>query len=163
MKQIPVGDVFALVDDQDEKLVSSYHWRLHEAGYAVTTVGRKGARTALYMHSLILKAPPGKITDHRDNQKRLDNRRQNLRVGTHSQNHGNSSFKPGTTSQFRGVAWHRAAGKWRARIADGKYKDGRPLNKHLGLFTSESDAARAYDAAARIYFGEFAFLNFPVV
>lgn len=160
MKQIPVGDTFALVDDQDEKLVLPYHWRLHKAGYAVTTVGPKGARTALYMHGLILKAPPGRVTDHKDNQRRLDNRRHNLRIGTHSQNHGNSNFKPGTTSRFKGVAWHRAAGKWRARIANGKYPNGRPLNKHLGLFISEEDAARAYDSAAKLYFGEFAHLNF---
>lgn len=160
MKRIPVGEIFALVDDQDEKLVLGYHWRVHKAGYAVTTVGPKGARTALYMHSLILPAPAGKITDHKDNTKRLDNRRQNLRIGTHSQNHGNTRYKPKSASDFRGVAWHKAAGKWRARIADGKYADGRMRNRHLGLFESEVEAALAYDEAARVYFGEFATLNF---
>jgi len=162
MKQIPVGQTFAVVDDQDESLVSGFHWRVHKAGYAVTTVGPKRGRTALYMHSLVLKAPAGKVTDHRDNTKRLDNRRQNLRLATHSQNHGNTRYKPDSASHFRGVAWHKAAGKWRARIADGKYANGRPRNKHLGLFMSEIEAAHAYDAAALEYFGEFATLNFKV-
>jgi NUMOD4 motif/AP2 domain len=64
---------------------------------------------------------------------------------------GNSNV----TSRFKGVWWHAKGKKWRASIQ----LDGR--TKHLGGFALESDAARAYDAAAYQAWGEFAFLNFP--
>jgi len=56
-------------------------------------------------------------------------------------------------SPFRGVDQNR--GRWRARF-NVKNKGAR----HLGLFDTEEDAARAYDAVARSHKGFI--LNFPV-
>ncbi len=53
-----------------------------------------------------------------------------------------SCFSKGS-SQFRGVNWDKGSGKWIARI--GIPGGGRPT---LGLFSSEEDAACAYDRAA---------------
>jgi hypothetical protein len=60
------------------------------------------------------------------------------------------------TSQYRGVQRmpHLKTKPWRT-IATHK---GKP--KHLGLFETEVEAAKAYDAWAKIEFGEFANLNF---
>jgi hypothetical protein len=63
-----------------------------------------------------------------------------------------NSLPRGGISRYKGVSRNRE--KWQARIkVDGK-------QSHLGIFTDEEDAARAYDAAARELFGEFAYLNF---
>jgi hypothetical protein len=51
------------------------------------------------------------------------------------------------SSRFKGVSWHKAKSKWRAQI----WVKGRFI--HLGLFTDEMDAARAYDNAMFKYKG----------
>lgn len=58
------------------------------------------------------------------------------------------------TSKFKGVSWCANVGKWRTQL----HRDGRPV--HVGLFTDEVAAAKAYDKAASEQYGEFAYLNF---
>jgi HNH endonuclease len=85
----------------------------------------------------------------------LDNRRENLRKATRSQNMANQPKIGGTwSSHYKGVTWFKQRQKWRAQIKI----EGR--NHHLGLFINEDDAAKAYDEAAFQAFGEFAHLNF---
>lgn len=73
---------------------------------------------------------------------------------------GDSPTKPNeqrgaknSTSIYKGVSWNKATSKWRAYIQ----KDGKL--HHLGLFTDEIEAAKAYNKAATEMFGEFANLN----
>ena len=58
-------------------------------------------------------------------------------------------------SAYRGVSWHSAGKKWHARIC----VNGKSI--HLGHLADEAEAARAYDAAARLYRGKAAVVNFP--
>lgn len=60
---------------------------------------------------------------------------------------------PKARSYYRGVHWER--GRWRATLCV------RGNKQHLGYFTSERDAALAYDAAAKAQLGDEARLNFP--
>jgi hypothetical protein len=91
--------------------------------------------------------------DHIDHC-RTNNVASNLRWCSHSQNGMNASkrSKP-STSSYKGVHWRKDTQKWRASVRlDGKLK-------HLGHFTSEVQAAVAYNNYAIIHFKEFACLN----
>jgi len=60
------------------------------------------------------------------------------------------------TSKFRGVCWNKYNQSWKACIkVNGK-------NKHLGYFTNEIDAAKAYDKVSLQHRQEKAKLNFPL-
>jgi len=114
-----------------------------------------GRTKLLNLHRVITNAPKGLIVDHK-NGCSLDNRRDNLRLATASQNCQNvPKRKKNTSSRFIGVSFDKEHRKWRAAIS----YQGKKI--WLGYFDNEIDAACAYDAAARKYYGEFARLNFP--
>jgi hypothetical protein len=90
--------------------------------------------------------------DH-ENLDKADNRWSNLRAADASKNSSNRSLRGDNTSGYKGVCWHRKAGKWTAMIQ----LNGRSI--YLGLHESLEDAAAAYKTAAEHYFGEFARTN----
>jgi len=140
---------FAIVDDADFDWLMQWRWHVSEKGYAIRYSNRKRIR----MHRFITGVPLGEEVDHK-NRNKLDNQRHNLRPATRAQQAYNRSKHKITTSPFKGVYWDKQKNKWHARIK---------LNRkfiHLGFFASDADAAKAYDEAAYIYFGEFAATNF---
>jgi hypothetical protein len=136
MRRDDSESAYAVVDELDFDAVSKYRWWLHNKGYAAR---REGSAVVL-MHRQILGLThgDGRQCDHRNFDK-LDNRRSNLRVGTHAENGQNV---PAHTyigsSQFRGVV--RDADKWiaRAKLSQRAY--------YLGAFDNELDAALAAEA-----------------
>ena len=58
------------------------------------------------------------------------------------------------SSIYYGVSFNKTANKWTAQIRH----NGQRI--HLGYFTNESEAARAFDQKAIELFGVFAKLNF---
>lgn len=105
------------------------------------------------LHVLVNGTPLGMDTDH-INGRSLDNRRENLRTATRSQNTANGrKTSKSTSSRYRGVSWKAAHGGWHASIRV------RGRTRHLGVFATEDEAAAAYDAAAHENFGPFARFN----
>lgn len=141
------------IDDADELLVALFKWHLHSRGYAARSIGGRKYKSYVLAHRWIVGADRGDEVDHINGDK-LDNRRVNLRLVTHSQNICNRPTQSNNTSGYRGVYWHRKLEKWGAQIK----VDGR--QNYLGVHLTLEDAARAYDAAACRFFGEFARPNF---
>jgi len=145
---------FALVDDEDAELFFDQKWQASrgnqksEKFYATRQIKRK----TIYMHRIVIKAPPGVLVDHINNDG-LDNRKSNLRLCTNQQNIMNRRYKVGE-SGFIGV--HPAANKWRTDVVVCGEKC-----RVTGLSTPEF-AARVRDALVREFHGEFAVLNSSV-
>ena len=119
--------------------------------YLYRTVGGKQIRIGL--HRMILKPPEGLVVDH-INGDGLDNRRENLRIATPSQNTINSTRRENAKCPYRGVSQDRSK-KWRAEIWKNRVK------YWLGAFDTAELAAKAYDQAAITLHGQFARLNLP--
>lgn len=147
-----------LLDDDDfafAKSLGSWYWANKKGskyGYAEMTKRIEGKKIHFKLHRIIMNAQKGEQIDH-INGDSLDNRRENLRICTQSQNNANRRILSTNNSGYRGVSWSETAQMWRATIK----KDG--LQKHIGYFPDKKTAARIYNIEAMELFGEFAVLN----
>lgn len=139
---------YSIVDDEDFEKVSQFKWTFGTNGYAFRNIKRD--KSMIYLHRFLICPPEGMIVDH-INQDKLDNRKINLRICTHSQNHANQGLQKNNTSGFRGVT--KNGEKWEARVKH----FGKTL--HFGLFDSKIMAAKQYNKKAVELFGKFALVN----
>lgn len=89
------------------------------------------------------------LIDHKDCNTTND-RIENLRESTATQNRGNTKLTKRNTSGYKGVSIYKKTGKWTAHIRCNN------IQKNLGYFDTPEEAHEAYMEAARKCFGEFA-------
>ena len=156
MVKVPLsGGGFSIVDGEDSVLGLQHSWFKFKNGKGVYARCRIGSRY-VQMHRMILGVSDPKICVDHENHIGLDNRRLNIRISTKSQNGANTRKYKGA-SVFKGVAWHKRSGKWRAQIT--KTFAGKEKQKLLGCYEEEREAALVYNVEAIKAFGEFALLN----
>lgn len=143
---------YALVDDVDFDNLNSHKWYFNSTGYACRDKREGGKRKCYLMHREIMGANKGMDVDH-INHNTIDNRRSNLRNVSRSQNNMNRIPKKNGSSKYKGLCWDKSKSKWMVNI---KY-DG--IDRFLGYFESEVEAANKYNSVAKDKFGEFAYLN----
>lgn len=153
--EIKIADgVFASVDSDWAEILSMVSWSKLKAKnglyYARSSVYGDGKHYQELLHRIIVGALPNEQVDHIDGNP-LNNKRNNLRICNQSQNMMNITRNVEKTSKHKGV-W-RDGNRWCSKIQ----KEKKVI--WLGSFSSETEAALAYNEAARKYHGEFAVLN----
>lgn len=134
-----------LVSDADSDL-SSINWSIYGNGYACSS--KHG-----YIHRYIMARAIGRnlarneTVDH-INHDPLDNRRENLRLASQSQNNANRMAQSNNKTGYKGVTRGKN-GRYLARIG----YQGKTIQ--VGSFDTPGEAAKAYDDKARELFGEF--------
>ena len=126
-------------------------------GYHHVNLSRNVEHTIHKIHKLVAREwvpnPDGKIcVDHIDGCK-TNNHHGNLRFATHSENSRNMKKHSDGSSVYKGVSYKKRLSKWTAQM----HMNGKQT--YLGVFTSEREAAEAYNAAALEHYGAFAKLN----
>lgn len=142
---------FALVDKENFSSISKFKWHF-ASGRAARKVTINGESHNQFMHRLIMDAPIEMEVDH-INGNSLDNRRSNLRLASRRQNMANIHAQKKNILGLKGVRFKKDHNKYISYIKV-NYKQ-----KFLGYFDDPITAAKAYNEAAKEYFGEFSRLN----
>lgn len=148
--EVQSGSIKLMIDEEDFATVKSHGWCLNGTGYVVANLDGR----VVLLGRALTNAPDDKVVVHL-NGNNCDFRRRNLRVVDRSAMSQRQKKRAGTTSKFKGVQRHKKSGRWRALLWVGDTR----RHIHLGYFDEEIGAARAYDEAARKYYGEDAWVN----
>ena len=176
-----LSDEYMLVDDEDYEMImeasrsytktgklrkSSGKWRLfhptpnlkYAVAYSGAYIDRSNGRSQVLVHRLIMGSPEGMHIDH-INGNALDNRKQNLRVCTRSQNAMNKKLRSDSTTGYKGVYKEKNPAYKNPYKAAAGIPGTSGKKKTLGHFATAQEAARAYNDYVIKEFGEFAYLN----
>jgi len=111
------------------------------SGYYQIALYKNGKVKRVKVHRLVYETFIGKTNlqiDHIIEGNKLDNRIENLQPVTNRENISKHKLTKNKSSQYTGVCLNKKTNRWGARIyMNGKYK-------HIGYFSTEIEAAQAY-------------------
>lgn len=119
-------------------------------GYRIIKVDGVTRGAARIIWAMVTGKMPAEEIDHKDLDQ-SNNRWNNLREATRTQNGVNRRLPKNNTSGLRGVHHHRysKSNPWLARISLGNQ------SVHLGVYPTAAEAHAAYVKAAKAAYGEF--------
>ncbi len=112
----------------------------------------KGKKKHTRLHSLLFEVPKGFVINHKDHDG-LNCCRSNLEICTYQQNASYCLKRQNNKSGFKGVSWRKDIEMWRSRIT----VNFKAIT--IGHFENKIDAAKAYNEAAKKFFGIYSVLN----
>ena len=146
LKYDPLSGILRWREGRSNMVKGSIAGGSHKSGYKIVGIESKTYKAHRVIWIMLFGQIPNKFYIDHINGKKHDNRLENLRLATNSQNQQNRSAPKNSTSGYRGVTWHKAVNKWMARIC---YQGQR---KTIGFFDTAEDAYEAYKKEAKKLF-----------
>jgi len=149
--EIPRG--YTLINEDDTHLMDGYAWHFDVSGYIVRRAWKDGKCVKnIRLHRLVIGAKDGQYVDH-INENKADNRKENLRIATYSQNLACRGPYKNNTSGYKGVSWDKRRKVWMVLLG----YQGKRI--YVGSFNDKNKAAQMYNIKAKEIFGDFAYQN----
>lgn len=136
---------YAYISPEDYTLIKPYTWRLLKTKHGEYAQSGNG----ILMHRLIMKPSADLEIDH-INRDGLDNRRENLRLCTSSQNKHNTKVRKDSSTGYRGIYYNTKYNKYYVQI-----KPPNAKRIFVGAFSNLSEAIKRYEEVAITIFEDF--------
>lgn len=143
------GDFTRKVQTSNRVKVGQVAGCINSEGYVLIHVDGKRYLAHRLAWLFVTGSMPNNLIDH-VNERRADNRWENLRAADNAQNLWNRGASKASARGLKGVSFERRTGRWRASIM------ARGESVFLGRFSTAEEAHSAYAAAANDFHRQFA-------
>lgn len=144
----PETGIFTWLISVGTKKAGDVAGSINSEGYLAISINSKKYLAHRLAFLYMAGSMPKKQIDHIFGIK-TDNRWNQLREATQNENQKNKDVQKNNSTGFKGVGFHKASNKFRARAA----LNG--ITYELGLFVTAIQASEAYKAFARLHHGNF--------
>lgn len=149
LEYFPATGEFIWKRNKGKQIAGTSANRVTDSGYRIVMLDRENYRQHRLAFFYMTGEWPTEFVDHINGDK-SDNRWENLRECSKSQNGFNVGTKCTNTSGFKGVSWRQDRNKFRA------YTRIKGQIKHLGYFDDPELADLVVTSARELHHGEFA-------